>query len=395
MADLSVKFLPQYRSGTELLLKTSFSRSNAELNIDKSLSYINLLRYYTAAAGSYFPAQEVNSFDQLAPVRHKNWSGSIGGSYKSRVTFTAGVFSRLVEQDLLPIYEIDRWVLKNAGDYRTNGIDIELKVLDWGGRDHKITTTHTLSFYAYKNKVTKVTEGYNYIPMGGFSDVYTTFIKGQPLGVITGSTWLRDAHGNRVIGPDGFPLVAKDPGIIGNPNPDFVMKLNSMLRWKRFILDAALEWKKGGDRWNGTQAVLDFYGRSQRSATDRTITNYIFPGVQMNGSPNNTPVDFYNPKIPVISNRWVRYGYSGVAEDYIEKADWLRLNSIKLSYSQPFKRVIQKLTLSAYINNIRLWTPYSGVDPEQLLFDQTSTMGLDFFNLPATKTYGFNVSLQF
>ncbi|MBS0031876.1 hypothetical protein ACTJJ0_31445 [Chitinophaga sp. 22321] len=395
MADLSVKYLPQHSAGIELLFKTSFSRSDAELNIDKSLSYINLLRYNTEAAGSYFPVQEVSSFDQLAPVRHRNWSGSIGGSYKSRVTFTAGVFSHLVEQDLLPVYEIQRWVLKNAGSYQTNGIDIEVKLFDPGSRAHKLTTAHTLGFYAYKNKVTRVTEGRNYIPIAGFSDVYTTFIKGQPLGVITGSTWLRDADGHRVIGPDGFPLAAKDPGIIGNPNPDFVMKLNSMLRWKRFMLDAALEWKKGGDRWNGTQAVLDFYGRSQQSATDRTITNYIFPGVQMNGAPNKIPVDFYNPKLPVVANRWVRYGYSGVAEDYMEKADWLRLNAVKLSYSQPFKRVIQKLTLSACINNIMLWTPYSGVDPEQLLFDQTSSMGLDFFNLPATKTYGFNVSLQF
>lgn len=391
--DITATYLSP--TGWSLKFRSSYVEANTELPVNNSLAYVNLLRYSTAEAGHYFPTQEISSFDRLSPVRHRDWSSSISGGYKSLLNFSARAFIRKIEQDLFPIYENQELVLKNIGDYRTNGIDLELQLLDIDNRNSNITTMHVLGFFAYKNKVTDAYGSVNGIPLAGFRDVHTTLVKGQPLGVITGSTWERDAAGNRVIGPDGFPLVAKAPAIIGNPNPDFVMKLTNMVRWKKLTLEAALEWKNGGERWNGTQAVLDYYGRSQASAEGRTITNYVFPGVQMNGAPNNTPVDFYNPKLPIENNRWVRYGYSGVAADYIERADWLRLNALKLSYQQPFRHIIQKLTLSAYINNVMLWTPYSGVDPEQLLFDQANSTGLDFFNLPATKTYGFNVTLQF
>jgi hypothetical protein len=392
--DLSAKYTSQSRDWG-LLFASSFSRFTGELPISKSLSYVNLLRYATAEAGRYWPVQEVSSFDRLAPVQHTNWSSSISADYKKLVKFTAGVFIRNVQGDLFPVYENQALVLKNIGDYHTKGIDLELKLWDFNKKGVKVSTSHTVKFQAWRNKVTGVQDDAGFMPMAGFSDVHTALVKGQPLGVIAGSTWQRDAAGKPVIGANGFPLVAKTPAIIGDPNPDFVMKMTNMVSWNKLTLQVAMEWKNGGERWNGTQAVLDYYGRSPASAEGRKITHYIFPGVQPDGRPNNVPVDFYNPKQPVENNRWVRYGYSGVAANYIERADWLRLNTLKLSYQQPFKQMIQRLTLSAYVSNILLWTPYSGVDTEQLLFDQTNSTGLDFFNLPAATTYGFNVSLQF
>jgi hypothetical protein len=393
LTEVSAKYMSN--EGWFLLFKSSYGQANTELPISKSLSYVNLLRYATAEAGRYFPVQEVQGFDQLLPIRHKDWSSSINGDYRGMLNLSARVFVNKTEQDLFPVYENQALVLKNIGDYQTKGIDLELRFMDVYKSRKAITMMHTLGFFAYKNKVTRVHGDANFMPLAGFSDVHTALVQGQPLGVIVGNTWEKDAAGNTVIGPDGFPLAAKSPAIIGNPNPDFVMKMTNLVRWKKLTMEVALEWKKGGERWNGTQAVLDYYGRSQTSAEGRTTTGYVFPGVQTNGSPNTVPVDFYNPKLPLENNRWVRYGYIGVAADYIERADWLRVNTLKLSYQQPFKHVIQKLTLSAYINNLMLWTPYSGVDPEQLLFDQPNSTGLDFFNLPATKTYGFNVTLQF
>ena len=393
LTSASAKYMSN--EGWSLTFKSSYGQGSTELPLSKSLSYVNLLRYSTAEAGRFFPVLEVKSFDHLSPIRQKDWSGSISGDYRALLNFSARVFVKKVEHDLFPVYENQELVLKNTGDYQTKGIDLELGFFDLNKSHNAITTMHTLGFFAFKNKVTRISDNANFIPLAGFSDVHTALVQGQPLGVIVGSTWQKDAAGNTVIGPDGFPLVAKSQAIVGNPNPDFVMKMANTVRWKKLTLEAALEWKKGGERWNGTQAVLDYYGRSQASAEGRTTTNYVFPGVQMNGSPNTMPVDFYNPKLPVENNRWVRYGYSGVAADYIERADWLRLNTLKLSYQQAFKQVIQKLILSAWINNLMLWTPYRGVDPEQLLFDQTNSTGLDFFNLPATKTYGFNVTLQF
>ncbi|MBO9730883.1 MAG: hypothetical protein J7623_19745 [Chitinophaga sp.] len=392
-ADLSVTYNFSYTPWT-LGFKSSFGEYNRELPISQSLAYLNLLQYNAASASRYFPVQEVGSFDHLKPIRNRSWSNSITIS-KSLVDLTAAVFIKKVTDDLFPVYDQGAWVLKNRGDYQTEGIDLQLRLLELERANAKIKTTQVLGFYAYRTKVTAVREGANYTPLAGFSDVHTTLVEGAPLGVITGSTWQKDGNGNRVIGPDGFPLVASAPAIIANPTPDFVMKWNSTVQWKKWKLLTVMEWKKGGERWNGTQAVLDYFGRSQSSAEGRKIKNYVFPGVQGNDKPNTTPVDFYNPALPVEQNRWVRYGHTGVAADYVERADWLRLKTLKLSHELLINRLRKRLILSAYVNNIMLWTPYSGTDPEQLLFDQTNSTGLDFFNLPATKTYGFNVTLQF
>jgi hypothetical protein len=155
------------------------------------------------------------------------------------------------------------------------------------------------------------------------------------------------------------------------------------------------EWKKGGQIWNGTQAVLDYYGRSATSAAARNTTGFVFDGVLQNKQPNTIPVSFYDVTLPVENNRWTRYGHSGIAEEYIQQADVLRLNTINISYKQRIGKYIQQLVFSLYANNLILYSAYKGADPNQLFYDQSNAAGLDFFNLPSVKTFGCNVSIQF
>jgi len=147
--------------------------------------------------------------------------------------------------------------------------------------------------------------------------------------------------------------------------------------------------------WNGTQAVLDYYGRSAASASARNTNNFIFDGVLEDKQPNNIPVAFYDVNTPVEQNRWVRYGYGGVGEEYIQRADVLRLNNISIRYKHWLNKYIQQLTVSLYANNIIVYTPYKGADPGQLLYDYANASGLDYFNLPSLKSFGCTVSIQF
>jgi hypothetical protein len=121
----------------------------------------------------------------------------------------------------------------------------------------------------------------------------------------------------------------------------------------------------------------------------------VFAGVLQDKQVNTIPVKFYDASQPVESNRWTRYGHSGVGEEYIQRADVLRLNSVGLSYKQRIRKHLQQITFSLFANNLVLYTPYKGADPAQLLYDQPNTTGLDFFNLPSLKSYGCNISIQF
>lgn len=375
----------------------AYNQYYSELPVSQSLSYANLLQYTSAQAMQYFPVKEISGYDQLQPVTHKEWTGSLIVTYRNKLSLTGEVFIRDVQDDLFPIYENDALVLKNIADHRKRGIDLSLHLFETYLFSGLFSTTNRLSLSAYNDKVTQVADGYNYTPVAGFSNVHKAIVKGEVLGAIVGNTYERDASHQVIIGPDGFPRVNDQLSVIGNPIPDLVMKMSNDLRWKTLTFGIDWEWKKGGDVWNGTQAALDYYGRSSGSGIARNMKGYIFPGVTTAGHANTIPVDLYDPALPVEQNRWVRYGESGVAEAYIQKADHLRINNLQLSWQLVFKNIKcpQKLTLSTYVSNLMLWTAYKGVDPNQVLYDQSNTIGLDFFNLPATKTYGFNVSLQF
>ena len=80
---------------------------------------------------------------------------------------------------------------------------------------------------------------------------------------------------------------------------------------------------------------------------------------------------------------------------YVMLADFIRINNLGISYAFGPKKYLRNLILSVYTENLLIWTAYKGGDPGQMLFDYAGSSGLDYFNLPSTKTFGFNVSVQF
>ncbi|RPD39770.1 hypothetical protein [Chitinophaga barathri] len=381
-------------SRLELKANLSYRQTATELPVNNSLAYANLLRYPVEQVNRYLPNTEVDGFDGLNLTKIRSWSAGASVMYKNYVRFTADIFRQQTLHDVFPLAVGDRLELRNAGSHLRKGIELELEKMS-SYRNNAFNTSFSASFTTWKHTVTAVENGYDYTPLAGFSDVYKVMAKDQPFGAIMGSAWLRDGSGRVVIDTDGFPTVAPGPKIIGNPIPDFIVKLEDHFSYKKISLRSTFEWRKGGDVWNGTAAVLDYYGRSAQTGEQRNTSGYIFPGVTADGHPNTIPVEFYNPLRPLDQNRWVRYGFGGVAEDYIEKGDCIRLRTAELSYYWNLKKIIRKITLSASVGNIILWKTYSGSDPDLLLFDQPNTAGLDFFQLPSLQTYGMHLSLQF
>lgn len=384
----------RYASSLEFKARGTYRQTATELPVDHSLAYASLLRYAVSEANHYLPNTEADGFDGLGQTKGRSWNAGLDITYDYRLRLSVERFGQETLDDVFPIAAGDRLELRNIGSHRREGWELELEKLVKTSSG-KFTAGGSLSFTTWEQRVTAVENGYDYTPLAGFSDVYKVMAKGQPFGAIVGSAWLRDASGRMVIGADGFPLVAPEPKIIGNPIPDFIVKLTNELKYRKFCLQTSLEWRKGGDVWNGTAAVLDYYGRSAETGSQRDVRGYVFPGVTEDGHPNTTPVRFYDPAWPLEQNRWVRYGYGGVAENYIGKGDCLRLRNIELSYFWTLKQLFQKITVTASAGNIILWKAYSGADPDRLLFDQPNTSGLDFFQLPPVQSYGLHFSFQF
>ena len=148
--------------------------------------------------------------------------------------------------------------------------------------------------------------------------------------------------------------------------------------------------KHGGKMWDGTRGALDYFGVSAGTLNRGELVT--FPGVMADGSKNTM-------KVP-LDQAWYQSdgsGFVGATAPYIEDAGWVRLRTVTLTYNiSKFlkKTFIRQLSVFFTGTNLLLFDHYKGVDPETSLAGSQNGQGVDYFNMPGTKSYtlGLNVS---
>jgi hypothetical protein len=86
-------------------------------------------------------------------------------------------------------------------------------------------------------------------------------------------------------------------------------------------------------------------------------------------------------------------------EQYLEKADYVRLKNISIGYTIPKKIISGNLRVSLSAQNLFTFTSYSGYDPEGTMDSRGSggqvdtNMGIDGISYPVPRT--FTVGLSF
>ncbi|SFW79871.1 hypothetical protein SAMN05661012_04854 [Chitinophaga sancti] len=351
----------RYHGTLSIALSSHFNQFNSELPIQQSQAALNLLNYTSSTLSKFSPIKEADYYSRLQPIHHMEWDVELDAVYR-KFRMTVSYYQRQTDHDVVPVISNDNIQLKNIAAYINKGLEItftqfDIPIFQGAGRFN-----NRLSFSTNRHYITSVAEGYNYTPTAGLSDVHTALVVGAPSNVIVGSAYLRDANHQIVTDANGQAMVDPQLKVIGNPNPKFYLALTNYLSYGAFELGATWQWKNGGEKWNGTAAMLDYYGRSANSAIQRKAENI--------------------PRTPV-------------AENYIQRADFLRLNNISLSVKRSFKGYVNNFKLTGFLRNLLLWTPYKGVDPSQSILDQGQTSGLDLFNLPATTTAGIEATISF
>ena len=193
-----------------------------------------------------------------------------------------------------------------------------------------------------------------------------------------------------MIDNNGFPIRDGENGVVGDPNPDFLMGWRNTFSWKGFNLTFLWDVSYGAEMFNGTVGVMKFHGT--HVSTENRDEPFIFDGVYQNSGEVNTTE---------ITQRelFTRYGLTYISEENIERADWLRLRDLSLTY-QFSKNIAQRiraerLSLSIITRNLLLFTPYSGIDPETTLSGAANSFGRDYFNSPGTRSYGVKLKVTF
>ncbi|WP_139956734.1 SusC/RagA family TonB-linked outer membrane protein [Flavicella sediminum] len=196
-------------------------------------------------------------------------------------------------------------------------------------------------------------------------DDFTLNPSGQP-----GDIRFKDIGGGANGEPDGV-IDSNDRKVLGSSQPDFIMGLTNVFRYKGFSLSSTFYTSQGGKSPNAT----------------------LNPGTNFYDQANFLNVPYWTPDNPI--NTAARINYKNpLGYGFYQDRSFVRLQDVSLSYdfsSEILEKIgFSRLQIYASGKNLVTWTDWKGWDPEF-----GSGLRNPGSNGPLLKTYtfGINVSL--
>ncbi len=275
--------------------------------------------------------------------------------------------------------------IQNVGSVRNRGFEatMDARLIEEGAR----TLSSGLVLSVERNSVLDLGAAPFIITGGvygqGQSGRYSQrLLPGQPIGTFWGAKFLRvNSSGQQVFAcaaastgcANGETLAptGDDEGIIGNANPKFSMGLRSNGSMNKF--DVSWLWRAefGQDVFNNTALVYSTKGNAKSSR------NFLVTALA-------DPIGIAEPAI--YSSRW------------IESGRFVRLQNATIGYTFALPSALgggrnTRVYLSG--DNLLLFTPYSGYDPEVFVDAGIATRGIDYLTYPRARTYTVGAHVQF
>ena len=241
---------------------------------------------------------------------------------------------------------------------------------------------------------------------------------------LTGNKWMREvdadgeemANGRYII--DATTGLYKDSqvttNIVGNREPKLIGGFNNSLTYGNLNLSFLLDFRIGGDIYDGTEYYLTSKGMSMRTLNRESVT---FTGVVNEGTASNPiyaeqTITYEKGKTYnvngveksgdyMVQQYWNQYCKN--SDNFITKTNWLRLRSVSLTYDfRDFLRkqnVIKGLTATLTGTNLFVWTNYKGMDPEVCVTGSgtggSGSAGIDYCGVPSTAGMSFGIQITF
>ena len=279
----------------------------------------------------------------------------------------------------------------NAGNIQNSGVEIVLRYSSLPQKS--IGWNSTLNFTANRSKVLALAPNIDQFLITNDLNNYSSILTvGGAYGDIYGQVLKRDSLGRVVIGADGKPMAQGGARrLIANANPKFQLGWNNAFTYKNFSLNLLIDGRFGGSVLSLTQPVLDAAGVSKATGDARANG-----GVTVNGVQEGTET----PVTKVDALKWYSVvGRGGVTGEYVYDATTVRIREVSLGYT-----VSKTLLKSGFIKNVRLaligrnlaylYKP-APFDPELGYSTGNGFSGVDIFSLPATRSFGANLSATF
>lgn len=238
----------------------------------------------------------------------------------------------------------------NAGDMRTQGIEVSLEVLPI--RTDRISWRSTVTFARDRSEITSL--DLDPFQVGGFALSLGQFQIQEGLSPTT------------IVGLNEAGELTR----FGNSNANFQIGWLNNVSVGDFNLSFLWDWKEGGDVVNLGKLITDLAGTT--------------------------------PDLDTPEGQARLDGEDGTGR-YIEDGTYLKLREASLSYTVPsnvlnrwFQGTVRSLNLGVGGRNLLMFTPYDGYDPEVSQFGNVAVgRAVDVLPFPSSRNVYFKVGLGF
>ncbi len=327
------------------------------------------------------------------PIQRRDFSVEIGGNYgrnRNIVTSLGAIDAQLNGTVALPTAENCGAEAKlprcetgvgNAFSGQTTHVQIGRPLGTWRATD-----------FAYCGR------GLTTVSFGGTSHNVGAACEGKPDGAL-------------YIAANGFPITDPTVRAIGNPWPDWTAGLSANVRVKGIEMSAFLDHRQGGNVLNMTRASMYQYGThadTEIRGQTRTFGKDMLC--------HNITCDVLNGEVVgpgagtavVIGEGWFSAGALGGGQgatggpisQRLEDATNTRLREISIGYNFTGAWIkslagMRQVDVKFSGRNLKLWSDYSGYDPETNLGGAANAnRGIDFFNAPLARAWVMSVTLH-
>ena len=362
--------------------------------------YLTRMQYaYNEQSDRYeYPADHYNT--DLRPENTKSWELGLNAKFFRNhlnldVTFyRSNTFNQTFRVDASSSSGYDNNIVQ-TGNIQNQGIELAAGYNNqWGKFGFSTNFTYTLN----QNKVISLANGainpgtgekinMEYYSMG------TLGIGGGPTMRLTEGGTMGDLYINQRLrqSPNGYiwrnpgdgtlELETTDYKRIGSTLPKYNMGWSGSLSYAGLSVNWTFAARVGGLVVSDTQAMLDRFGVSARSAAARDNGGVALP------DGNIAEAEDYYTKVS-----------SAVGTYYVYDGTNVRLADLSLNYRLPKKWFKNKLDMTVSLTGKNLWLIYckAPFDPESTsAVSNNFYQGLDYFQSPSLRSFGFNVKLSF
>lgn len=289
----------------------------------------------------------------------------------------------------------------NSGSVENKGIEalIRSNIIR---RDEMVWET-SLNLFGNRSKLTKLFGDLVEFPVT-YGQVSSQAIAsswlGEPLFGIVGTDYMRTDDGRVIVDEQGYPIIDSEKRYIGNREPKLYYGLNNNFRYKNLEISFLFDGAYGAEIMNATSQFLISSGNHAMLEKYRN-KEFIFDGVvEME---DGTYIDNDNPII--LDREFFQNVYNLAGSNFVEEVYWVRLRNVNLTYHLPSEFIgrigIQDASITVNMQNLHLWTNYSGGDPEVNNAGPgggasgAGTMGVDYFQVPHKRAITMGLNLRF